>query len=163
MLQTMAQSLPFDLTKILLAEQAKLKGMPELSKKIEEFVQQPDPMQQQMQQLEMQKLQSEINERNSRVAENGQDSRLKEAKAVNEEAKARKTHSDADMTDLDFLRKQDGQDLKEDMFRSGVDNRRKDIDAENQAMLNAQQGAVKYLGDKALQDSAPKPASGGRK
>ena len=156
MLQTMSQSLPFDLTKLLLAEQARLKGMPELAKKIEEFQPQPDPMAQQMQQLEMQKLQSEINERNSRVGENHIDARLKEAKAVNEEAKARETHSKADMTDLDFLRKQEGQDIKEDMFKTGVENRRKDIDVENQAMLNAGNEAVKYLGQKALNDAQPK-------
>jgi hypothetical protein len=129
--------------------------MPELAKKIEEFKQEPDPLTQQMKQLELQKLQSEINERNSRVGENQVDSRLEQAKAVNEEAKARETHSKADMTDLDFLRKQEGQDIKEDMFRTGVDNRRKDIDAQNQAMLNAQQGAVKYLGDKAMLDAQP--------
>ena len=156
MLQTMAQSLPFDLTKILLAEQASLKGMPELAKKIEEFQQQPDPIEQQMKQLELQKLQSEINERNSRVGENQVDSRLKEAKAVNEEAKARKAHADADMTDLDFLRKQEGQDIKEDMFKTGVENRRKDIDARNQAMLNAGQEATKYLSQKAINDNMPK-------
>ena len=163
MLQTMAQSLPFDLTKILLAEQASLKGMPDLAKKIEEFQPQPDPMQQQMQQLEMQKLQSEINERNSRVGENQVDSRLKSAKAVNEEAKARKAHSDADMVDLDFLRKQDGQDLKEEMFKSGVDNRRKDVDAKNQALLKAQEETLKYMGQKAINDAMPKEKASSNK
>ena len=113
MLQTMAQSLPFDLTKMLLAEQAKLKGMPGLSKQIAEFQQQPDPMEQQMKQLELEKLQSEIAERNSRVTENQIDARLKAAKAVNEEAKARQANSNADMTDLDFLRKQDGTERSE--------------------------------------------------
>jgi len=111
----MAQSLPFDLTKILLAEQAKLKGMPGLSKQISEFQQQPDPIEQKMKELELAKLDSEINERNSRVGENHVDARLKEAKAVNEEAKARMTHSSADMTDLDFLRKQEGVDFDEKM------------------------------------------------
>jgi len=152
MLQTMAQSLPFDLTKMLLSEQARLKGMPELAKKIEEFVQQPDPIEQQMKQLELEKLQSEINERNSRVGENQVDSRLKEAKAVNEEAKARKTHSDADMTDLDFLRKQEGKDLEEDLFKSEIDSRQKDKEIYNENMREAQKATLKYLADSAIGD-----------
>ena len=156
MLQTMAQSLPFDLTKILLAEQASLKGMPELAKKIEEFEQKPDPMQQEMQKLEMEKLKSEINERNSRVGENHVDSRLKEAKAVNEEAKARKGHSDADMVDLDFLRKQDGTDRVE-----ALDDERSKYQAQSQ--LQAQQAGLKYMGDAQMQNDAPKPQGAAKK
>ncbi len=156
MLQTMSQSLPFDLTKLLLAEQASLKGMPELAKKIEEFEQKPDPMQQEMQKLEMEKLKSEINERNSRVGENHVDSRLKEAKAVNEEAKARKGHSDADMVDLDFLRKQDGTDRVE-----ALDDERSKYQA--QSKLQAQQAGLNYMGQAQLQNDAPKPQGAAKK
>ena len=92
---------------------------------------QPDPMQQQMQQLEMQKLQAEIAERQSRAQENQVDMDLKSAKADNERAKSRQTHSNADTTDLDFLRKQSGQDKLDDMAIQ--DN--KDM---NQGLLNKQ-------------------------
>ena len=156
MLQTMAQSLPFDLTKILLAEQASLKGMPELAKKIEEFQQQPDPKDEQMKDLEMQKLQSEINERNSRVGENHVDSRLKEAKAVNEEAKARASHSNADMTDLDFLRKQEGTDRAEALDDERASHRSK-------SKLQAEQAGLNYMGNAQILQDTPKPQGAPKK
>jgi hypothetical protein len=136
MLQTMAQSLPFDLTKMLLAEQARLKNMPELAKRIEEFQQQPDTTAHQMQQLEMQKIQSEIDYNNSRAQENMVDMDLKGAKAINEKAKARKTHSDADMTDLDFVRKQEGVDRKEQNFDKMVDHNYKMEEEDQKATLD---------------------------
>jgi len=149
MLQTMAQSLPFDLTKILLAEQAKLKGMPALAKEIANFQQQPDPLEQQMKQLELQKLQAEINERDSRSGENHIDARLKEAKAVNEEAKARKTQSDADMVDLDFLRKKDGTERVEKLDDERAKHHSDLAKADQQATLN-------YMAQSQLQKEAPK-------
>lgn len=108
MLQTMAQSLPFDLTKILLAEQAELKKMPSLAKKIKEYQPQPDPLDQEMKMLEVEKLKAEIAERQSRAAENQVDIRAKNAKAALDEAKARDIHSGADMKDQEFLDKETG-------------------------------------------------------
>ena len=110
MLQTMGQSLPFELTKILLAEQANLKKMPHLGKQIEEFQPQPDPMAQKMQELEMKKLESEILERVSRTEENKADLKLKEAKAISEQAKTRQTHNKADIDELDYIEKATGAD-----------------------------------------------------
>ena len=115
MLQTMGQSLPFEMTQLLLSEQAKLKKMPDLAKKIEEYKPQPDPMAEKMKELEMLKLESEIEERNSRSRENAVDMELKSAKAENERAKARSSHSSADVVDQDFLRKQDGVQRNEDL------------------------------------------------
>ena len=115
MLQTMAQSLPFELTKILLAEQADLKKMPHLAKEIRGYTPKPDPMAQQMKQLELQKMQVEIAERASRAEENKADLKLKSAKAINEQAKARMTHADADIKDLDFVEKSTGKDKEFEM------------------------------------------------
>lgn len=115
MLQTMGQSLPFDMTKLILSEIAQLHKMPDLAQQIKNYQQQPDPMAQQMQMLEMEKLQAEIQERQSRAAENGVDMRVKTAKANLDEAKARATHSQADMTDLDFLEKESGADQEKAM------------------------------------------------
>ena len=131
MLQTMSQSLPFDLTKMLLSEYAKLKQMPELAAGIENYQPQPDPFEEQMKQLELQKMQSEINERNSRAVENESDIALKDAKTNTEIAKTRKTHADADSVDLDFLDKQSGNDIRKQ--NAVQDN--KDL---NQGILNKQ-------------------------
>jgi hypothetical protein len=127
MLQTMAQSLPFDLTKMLLAEQAKLKGMPELSKKIEGFEPQPDPMAQAEKEAEIQKLRAEVQRlqseamfNQSRAQENMADIQLKGAKAQGELSKAKKTMSEADMKDLEFLRKQQGIEFQEEIAKNAA-------------------------------------------
>ena len=155
MLQTMAQSLPFELTKILLAEQARLKDMPDLAKKINEFEPQPDPLVQKQKELELAKIQSEVNERNSRVYENQVDSRLKAAKAAYEEAKAREAHSKADINDLDFVRKQEGIDHQEKVTEEAQrsNNRRKEA---------VEKAGLGYIEKQALEDgkSKEKPSRG---
>jgi len=108
MLQTMSQSLPFDLTKILLAEQADLKKMPTLAKKIMEYTPQPDPLEQEKKMLEIEELKASIAEKQSRARENEVDMRLKESQTVLNQAKARQTHADSDIKDLDFTDKSTG-------------------------------------------------------
>ena len=117
LLQTLGNTMPFEMTQMIIAEIAKLSRMPDLEKRIRDFKQEPDPAAQQMQQAEMerlalenQKLQSEIVRNNARAGEDEIDIQLKMQKAQVEAAKARKLGSEADMTDLDFLLKNDGID-----------------------------------------------------
>ena len=117
LLQTLGNTMPFEMTQMIIAEIAKLSRMPDLEKRIRDFKQEPDPAAQQMQQAEMerlalenQKLQSEIARNNARAGEDEIDIQLKMQKAQVEAAKARKLGSEADMTDLDFLLKNDGVD-----------------------------------------------------
>ena len=117
LLQTLGNTMPFEMTQMIIAEIAKLSRMPDLEKRIRDFKQEPDPAAQQMQQAEMerlalenQKLQSEIARNNARAGEDEIDIQLKVQKAQVEAAKARKLGSEADMTDLDFLLKNDGID-----------------------------------------------------
>ena len=110
MMQTMGQSMDGGMRNIIMSEIARLHKMPDLAKKIEEYQPQPDPYTEQMKQLEMAKVQAEIAERQSRANENGVDMQVKTAKAELDQAKARATHSSADMIDLDFVEKSTGQD-----------------------------------------------------
>lgn len=117
LLQTLGNTMPFEMTQMIIAEIAKLSRMPDLEKRIRDFKQEPDPAAQQMQQAEMerltlenQKLQSEIARNNARAGEDEIDIQLKMQKAQVEAAKARKLGSEADMTDLDFLLKNEGID-----------------------------------------------------
>lgn len=117
LLQTLGNTMPFEMTQMIIAEIAKLSRMPDLEKRIRDFKQEPDPAAQQMQQAEMerlvlenQKLQSEIARNNARAGEDEIDIQLKVQKAQVEAAKARKLGSEADMTDLDFLLKNEGID-----------------------------------------------------
>jgi hypothetical protein len=115
LLQTLGNTMPFEMTQMIIAEIARLSRMPELEKKIKEFKQEPDPAAQQMQQAEMErlmlenaKLQSEIERNKARAGEDEIDRVLKMQKAEVEAAKARKLGSEADSIDLDFLMKDQG-------------------------------------------------------
>lgn len=97
MLQTMGSVLPFDMTKIILSEIARLRNMPDLSKVIEQFQPKPDPMQE----IEIQKAQLEL-----QMAQ--MDIQLKQAQINTELAKARKTSSEANLNDLAFVETESG-------------------------------------------------------
>ena len=125
MLQTLGNSIPFELTQLILSEIVKLGRMPELEKSLREYKPQPDPIQEQIKQLEVQKLQlennklmAEIQDLSARAGENEVDMKLKEYKAQVEAAKARALHSKADLDDLAMLMKDEGYDeyLEEQRF-----------------------------------------------
>ena len=125
MLQTLGNSIPFELTQLILSEIVKLGRMPELEKALREYKPQPDPVQEQIKQLEVQKLQlennklmAEIQDLSARAGENEVDMKLKEYKAQVEAAKARALHSKADLDDLVMLMKDEGYDeyLEEQRF-----------------------------------------------
>ena len=134
LLQTLGNTMPFEMTQMIIAEIARLSRMPELEKKIIDFKQQPDPAQQMMQQVEMErialeneKLKSEIARNNARAGEDEIDMQLKIQKAQVEAAKARKLGSDADMMDLEFLMKNEGVD-KRDKEVEREENRLHELD-----------------------------------
>ena len=120
MMQTGQQSMDPEEAKLVRAEIYKLQKMPDLAQKVLSYQPQPDPISEQIRQLELerlslenQKLRAEIEERQSRAIENQVDVELKQAKTQNELAKASKTNSEKDMTDLAFVRKDLGIDKQE--------------------------------------------------
>ena len=108
MLQTMGNNMPPEMAQMVLADIAKLRKMPELSKKIAEYQPQPDPMQQQKAQLELQLLQAQVANEQAKAQENQVDVGLKQAKITTEQAKARSMSSKSDLDDLDFVNKESG-------------------------------------------------------
>jgi hypothetical protein len=108
MLQTMGNSVPFELTSMLLSEIATLRKMPDLAKKIEDFKPQPDPLAQKKAELEIALLEAQVFNEAAKGKENEVDVGLKTAKTATEEAKARAMNSGSDNTDLDFLEKESG-------------------------------------------------------
>lgn len=101
MLQTLGNTMDFNITKIMLIEMARLRKMPELSHAIKAYEPQPDPIAEQLKQLELQKAQLEIEELKSKIELNL--------------AKAKETTSSADQKDLDFVEKQTGIQHSRDM------------------------------------------------
>jgi hypothetical protein len=108
MLQTMGNTMPPEMSQMILADIAKLRKMPDLAKRIEEYQPQPDPMAQQKMQLEMALLQAQVANETAKGRENEVDVQLKTAKTQTEQAKARGMHSASDISDLDFVEKESG-------------------------------------------------------
>ena len=135
MLQTMGPQLPFDMTKIILSEIAKLRNMPDLSKIISQYEPQPDPKQDlelQNLQLENQKLQAELQETLANV-------QLKQAQIQRELAMARKYGTDANLNDLNFVEQE-----------TGVTQERELEKQQAQAMGNTRRDIMKSVLDKQL-------------
>lgn len=108
MLQTIGQSVPYDITKLILSKIADLRKLPDLAKAISEFVPQPDPMVVQQQQLQIELLKAQIQNEYAKAEENMVDRELKAAKAQSELAKAGKVLSEKDKLDLDFVEQASG-------------------------------------------------------
>ena len=101
MLQTMGNNMDPGMTKLILADIARLRKMPALAKKFEDYEPQPDPIQEQLKQLEVEKVLWEIEEIKSKTHENY-------AEAAVDQAKARETQSSADLKDLEYVEQESG-------------------------------------------------------
>lgn len=108
MLQTNAASMDPELARMIQADIAKLRKMPELAQQILDFEPTPDPLQQQMAQLQLQLLEAQVYNEQAKGKENAVDVDLKKAKTANEMAKAGKTSSEKDNLDYDYLDKESG-------------------------------------------------------
>lgn len=135
LMQTLGNTMPFDMTKMIMGEFARLSRMPALEKQIREYQPQPDPAAEQAKQMELMKLQMEIEkmradiaDKYARAGENQIDAELKKNKAAVEAAKARKLHSDADRVDLDFIEKDNG-------YREQYESLEKDKDRQHQLLM----------------------------
>ena len=108
MLQTTGNSLPFDITKIILTKIADLRKLPDLSKMIADYQPQPDPLEQEKTQLEIELLKAQIANEKAKANENAVDVQLKAAKTQSELAKAGKLSSEKDRMDLDYVEQATG-------------------------------------------------------
>ncbi len=110
MLQTLGPSASEDMSKMILADIAKLRKMPELAKKIETFERPPDPLAQREAELRIELLEAQVANERAKGDENRVDVDLKSAKTQTELAKTRSLHTDSDKKDLDFLEQESGVD-----------------------------------------------------
>lgn len=108
LLQTLGNSTPFEMTKMIMMEIADLYKLPHLVKSLEQYEPQPDPLDQEIKQLQIEMLKAQIANEQSKASENQVDVELKQAKTINEMAKARATNSNADKLDLDYLEQSTG-------------------------------------------------------
>jgi len=108
MLQTMGNNIDPGISKMVLTDIARLRKMPTLSKQIEDYEPQPDPVAQQKALLEVELLKAQVFNEQAKGKENAVDVGLKAAKTQTEQAKAKNLNSDADKKDLDFLEQETG-------------------------------------------------------
>lgn len=108
MLQTLGNSVDFNISKMLLSDIAKLRKMPTLAKRIEEYSPEPDPLAVREQELKISLLEAQIQESEAKAQHwlSGVDKNVTGAQLDN--AKARKTNSEADKVDLDFIQEETG-------------------------------------------------------
>ena len=116
MLQTMGNTMPAAMSQIILADIARLRNMPELSKRLAEFKPEPDPIQEEIKKLEVEKLKAEIAKLHADAQDKGASAQLDAAKAAN-------ISSDTDNKDLDFLDKQSGLSQQRDLEKQGAQAR----------------------------------------
>ncbi len=127
MLQTVGPNTDPQMLYMIMADIARLRKMPELAKKLENYQPQPDPMAQKKAELEIALLEAQIFNEQAKGAENNVDVGLKEAKTRTENAKARNLDSASDTQDLDFLEKEQGLPHAREMEKKDVD-RKADLD-----------------------------------
>lgn len=101
MLQTMGNSAPFEVTKMILVDIARLRKMPSLAKQLDEWEPQPDPYDEQMKQVTLKLEMAKAIEMETQAKQNL-------ASAEKALADARKTSAEADMTDLNYVEQETG-------------------------------------------------------
>jgi hypothetical protein len=108
MYQTTAPNGDQGLNKMILGDIARLRKMPDMAKKIENYEPQPDPMQQRIQELQIAKLEAEIMEIQAKAMSYQASAQLAGAKVGTEGAKAGNLQSDTDKKNLDFVEQESG-------------------------------------------------------
>ena len=108
MLQTTAQSQDPEETRMIRAEIARLRKMPDLARRIEEYTPQPDPLEEQRKLLEIELLKAQIANENAKAIENNANGELDIAKAEVERMKAKLFESERNQKDLDFIEQESG-------------------------------------------------------
>jgi hypothetical protein len=108
MLQTMGNSMDPEISKIILADIATLRKMPELAKKVMEFEPQPDPIMQQKAQLEVELLMAQVATEKAKYQQIISMATLDQAKVGTEEAKQGHIKSDTDLKNLEFVEQESG-------------------------------------------------------
>jgi hypothetical protein len=136
MLQTIGQTVPFDILKIILSKIADLRKLPDLAEAIRAYSPQPDPMAQAKAEAEVNLINAQAQKEASAVPKNIADEALKYAKAVQAQGSARVANSNADTLDLNYLEQSSGLKQDRDIEKIMVQEQQKALN-KPQPSLNA--------------------------
>jgi hypothetical protein len=107
-LQTVGPNSDPELVKMILSDIAKLRKMPDLAKRIENYQPQPDPLAQEEAMLRIELLKAQINKENAQAMSYQSGAQLDMAKAGTEQVKQGNIQSDTDIKNLDFVEQESG-------------------------------------------------------
>lgn len=119
MLQTTGNTLDFSITQHILVEICKLRKMPSLAQKIEQYMPQPDPMAQRKAQLENLLLEAKIMEAQANAGVKASETDLNRQRAITEQAQALNMQADTDLKKLDFVEQESGTKHARDLATVG--------------------------------------------
>lgn len=115
MLQTVGQTIGTELAQKILADIARLRKMPDLAKKIDNYKPQPDPLEQRLRELEVAFKETEIMERQAKAKETMANAELIMSKVNTESAKATNLQANTDMTNLEMIEQESGTKQERDI------------------------------------------------
>jgi hypothetical protein len=119
MLQTIGPNMDPALSQMILADIARLRKMPDMAQRIENYKPQPDPLAAEKARLEIELLRAQLSNEQAQAVERQTGAVLNQARAGTETAKARVLGSDADLKDLDFVEQESGTKQERDLQRIG--------------------------------------------
>ena len=119
MLQTMGNNMDPNLAKTILSDIAKLRKMPDLAKKIENYQPEPDPMMIKKSQLEVALLEAQIATEQAKAMQLQASAQLDGTKAGTEQVKQGQIKSDTDLKNLDFVEQESGVKQERELQRVG--------------------------------------------
>lgn len=108
LLQTVGPNGDPDMVKMILADIARLRKMPDFAHRVENFQAQPDPLVQEEKQLKIELLKAQIAKENAMAAQHQANAQLNIAKSGTEQAVAANVQSDTDLKNLDFVETESG-------------------------------------------------------
>lgn len=132
--------------RMLLADMAELRRMPEKAEMYRNYQQKPNPLEERKQQLEIAKLEAEIAEINNRAAENQAEADRERANAEKMRAEARLANAKADAVNLKYLEDETGLSHEREIEKQGA-----------QAQGNIELEKAKHDLEKGLEPEGEKP------
>jgi hypothetical protein len=108
------------MTRMILADIARLRKMPDLAHKIETYQPQVDPKAEALAQLEIARIEAEVAEIRAKTQKLLMDAGLVQAKANTEAAKAANLNSDTDLKNLDFVEQESGVTQERELQQHGA-------------------------------------------
>lgn len=119
MLQTMGNNMDPEMSKMILSDIARLRKMPDLAKRIEEYSPQPDPLMQRKAELEIALLEAQLANEQAQTMQYQSTAQLNMAKINTEGAKAGNLKSDTDIKNLDFVEQESGVKQERELQKVG--------------------------------------------